>query len=456
MYKDYGRKDGKTMGFSDDFMWGAASAAYQVEGAYLEDGKGAGVWDAMSAGHVDHGENGNTACDHYHHYKEDVAIMKQLGLKSYRFSVSWPRVMPKEGVVNQKGIAFYQNLVKELKQAGIEPLCTLFHWNLPMWIQEKGGLMCEHFPVYYEAYVKVVMEALSDQVQYWMTFNEPQIFVGCGYLAGVMPPYVSGLPNEALGVISRNVMLAHGKGVLAIREYAKQAPKVGMAPTGSCITPASDNPKDIEAARVETYPEDDNVFGNAWWADPIVLGTVPKPLKHILSEEDIRLIHQPLDFYAFNIYNSNNYSEIPGREREAGKVIPTGMGRTMMGWPITPECIYWACRFHYERYGLPLLISENGMANCDFIMRDGKVHDPQRIDYIYRYLANLKKAVNEGIPVIGYQYWSIMDNFEWANGYDKRFGLVYIDYGTQKRIIKDSGYTYAEIIAANGENIESA
>lgn len=443
------------MGFSRDFMWGAASAAYQVEGAYLEDGKGAGVWDALSAGHVAHGENGNKACDHYHHYKEDVAIMKQLGLKSYRFSVSWPRVMPEEGVINQKGISFYQDLVRELRQAGIEPLCTIFHWNLPMWIQEKGGLACVHFPTYYEAYVKVVVEALSDQVQYWMTLNEPQIFVGCGYLAGAMPPYVSGLPNELLGVISRNVMLAHGKGVLAIREYAKQAPKVGMAPTGSCITPVSDSQEDIEAARAATYPEDDNVFGNGWWADPIVLGTVPKPLRHILSQEDIELIHQPLDFYAFNIYNSNNYSDIPGEEMNGSGNIPVGIGRTAMGWPITPECIYWACRFHYERYGLPLLISENGMANGDFIMRDGKVHDPQRIDYIYRYLANLKKAVEEGIPVIGYQYWSIMDNFEWANGYDKRFGLVYIDYETQKRTIKDSGYAYAEIIAANGENIES-
>lgn len=434
------------MGFPENFLWGAASAAHQVEGAYNEDGKGLGVWDAMVDGHVKYNENGKIACDHYHRYKEDVAIMKKLGLKSYRFSVSWPRIMPEEGKINPKGIKFYQDLVQELVNAGIEPLCTIFHWNLPMWIEEKGGLMCEKLPEYFEEYTKVVVEALSDKVKYWMTINEPQVFVGLGYMAGVMPPFVQ-LPDEQLGAISRIVMRAHGKAVLTIRKYAKQKPLVGMAPTGRCYTPAKETPEEIEKARAATYPEDDKVFGNVWWADPIVLGKIPKPLKKILTAEDMELIHQPLDFYAFNIYNSNNYDD--WGEGNNPLVTP-GMPRTATDWPITPECLYWACRFHHERYKLPVLVSENGMANYDFVMLDGKVHDPQRIDYMHRYLACLKRAVEEGIPVLGYQYWSIMDNFEWASGYDKRFGLVYIDYGTQERTIKDSGYEYARIIAENG------
>lgn len=440
------------MSFPENFLWGAASAAHQIEGAYLEDGKGLGVWDAMADGHVLHHENGHTACDHYHRYKEDVAIMKELGLKSYRFSISWPRVMPEEGKVNPKGLAFYENLTEELIKAGIEPICTVFHWNLPMWIEEKGGLLCEKFPEYFAEYTKILAEALSHKIKYWITINEPQLFVGSGYEGGTMPPFVR-LPKELLGVVCRNVMLAHGSGVETLRKYGRQKLLVGMAPTGSCFTPKTEKPEDIEKARKSTYPDECMVFDNNWWADPIVLGRVPAPLEKSISLEDVKRIHQPLDFYAFNIYNSNNYFEMPGQVNP--DIVP-GIPRTACEWPITPECMYWACRFHYERYGLPLLISENGMANYDFIMRDGKVHDPQRIDFIYRYLENLKRAIEEEIPVLGYQYWSILDNFEWNSGYDKRFGLVYVDYSDQKRVIKDSGYEYAKIIASNGEQIKSA
>lgn len=437
------------MGFPENFLWGAASAAFQIEGAYDEDGKGAGIWDAMIDGKVAHGENGKIASDHYHHYKEDVAIMKKLGLKSYRFSVSWPRVIPEEGKINLKGIEFYKSLVEELVSAGIEPICTIFHWNLPMWIEQKGGLMCEKFPEYFSDYTRVLVEALSDKVKYWITINEPQMFVGFGYGLGIVPPFAK-LSGSQIGLVARNVMLAHGKAVKIIRKYGKQHVLVGMAPTGGCRTPENKNSNAIEQARNETYPEDCGVLDNNWWSDPIVLGIVPKTLKNCISEEDLKEINQPLDFYAFNIYNSNNYSEIPGK---INPLVKPGQPRTACEWPITPECMYWACKFHFERYKLPLLVSENGMANYDFEMLDGKVHDPQRIDFIYRYLNFLKKAVEEGIPVIGYQYWSIMDNFEWMSGYDKRFGLVYIDYADQKRIIKDSGYEYARIIASNGETV---
>lgn len=438
------------MAFPEKFLWGAASAAYQIEGAYQEDGKGLNVWDVMADGHVIHNENGNIACDHYHHYKEDIELMKKIGLKSYRFSISWSRIMPEKGIINQAGIDFYNNLVNELTSAGIQPICTIFHWDLPMWIEKKGGYLCSDFPELFAEYTKILVETLSDRVKYWITINEPQLFVGSGYDGGTMPPFVH-LPGEILGLVCRNVMLAHGKGVQTIRKYARQKVQVGMAPTGSCFTPESDCEEDIEKARKATYPEQCMVFDNNWWADPIVLGTIPEPLKNSISESDIKIINQPLDFYAFNIYNSNNYFEFPGQVNSA---VTPGMPRTACEWPITPEAMYWACRFHYERYKLPLLISENGMANYDFVMLDGKVHDPQRIDFIYRYLGELKRAIEEGIPVIGYQYWSIMDNFEWNSGYDKRFGLIYVDYSDQKRIIKDSGYEYAKIIASNGEIIK--
>lgn len=431
--------------FPEGFLWGAASAAVQVEGAACEDGKAPGIWDALSVGHIKHGDTTNISCDHYHRYKEDVALMKEIGLKSYRFSVSWPRVIPAPGQVNKQGLKFYVDLVHELKQAGIEPLCTLFHWNLPMWMYEKGGWENREIADYFASYVEVVVDALSDQVQYWMTINEPQCFIGGGYKSNGAPPYLHEVSQ--LPYITRNVMLAHGRAVQVIRDHAKLPPKIGFAPTGPVFTPLGNSPEEIEAARERSYKQECGPFDNAWWADPIVLGSIPTPLREALTPEDMKIIHQKLDFYAFNIYNSNNYNDGPDK---INQLVYPGQPRTAMGWPITPEVMYWAVRFHYERYGLPILISENGMANYDFIMEDGKVHDPQRMDYIHRHLKALHRAVAEGIPVIGYQYWSILDNFEWSEGYDKRFGLIYVDYPTQRRVLKDSAYDYKEIIHTNG------
>lgn len=434
------------MSFPKDFLWGSASAAYQIEGAYDEDGKAPGIWDALSEGHVKYNENGNTACDHYHRYKEDVAIMKELGMKSYRFSVSWPRVMSAKGVVNEKGLEFYKNLVNELVAAGIEPLVTLFHWNLPMWMYEMGGWRTEQVAEEFAEYTKVVVEALSDKVRYWMTINEPQLFAGTGHVDGNHAPFVK--EPENFNTITRNIMLSHGRAVQTIREYTKQSCKIGMAPTGGCFLPKSDSPEDVEDARYRTY-EGEGPNGNIWWADPIVLGKVPEGLKDTLSEADLAIIHQPLDFYGFNIYTANQYWD-DGKENP---YVYDGQPRTSFDWVIAPRCLYYAPKFHYERYGLPILITENGMANSDFVMLDGKVHDPQRIDFIHRYLRELKRAVDEGVPVIGYQYWSILDNFEWAEGYERRFGLVYVDYRTKERTIKDSAYFYADVIKTNGENL---
>ncbi|MDO4649466.1 MAG: family 1 glycosylhydrolase [Eubacteriales bacterium] len=434
------------MGFSNDFLWGAASAAHQVEGAYNEDGKGLGIWDVLYEGHTNRNENGKVSCDHYHHMKEDVALMKEIGLKSYRFSISWPRVMPEAGMINEKGLEFYSSLVDELVQSGIEPMVTLFHWNLPMWMHEKGGWENEEIVSFFCDYTKAVVEKLSDRVTYWMTLNEPQMFSTLGYVSGEHAPFLQ--KPEMIGAVTRNAMLCHGNAVKIIRALAAKKPKVGMAPTGNGITPLGNKEEDIEFAKALNWSDKTASFGNDWWQDVMILGQVPKALQPVISEEDLKTIVQPLDFCGYNIYQSMNYSGmIPNPN------MYEGVARTAMGWAVTPEIIYWMTKFMYERYQLPILITENGMANCDWKMMDGTVHDPQRTDFIHRYLCELKKAVDEGIPVIGYTYWSFMDNYEWAEGYDKRFGLVYVDYRTQERTLKDSAKFYAEVIANNGENL---
>ena len=400
------------MGFGNDFLWGAASSAHQIEGAYNEDGKSLGIWDALYKGHVENDENAHVSVDHYHHMKEDVALMKEIGLKSYRFSISWPRVIPEQGVVNQKGIDFYNELIDELIAAGIEPMITLFHWNLPMWSHEYGGWKNEQVAKDFADYAKVIAEEFSDRVRFFMTLNETHSFIGGGYVSGVHAPFEK--CGEMLPEITRNVLLAHGMAVQMLRKYAKQPLSIGMAVCGDGITPIEESKDAIEVARKETYDVKRRTASIAWWADPMILGVVPEPLKETVTDEDLKVICQPLDFFGYNVYNSNNYDKVEG---QPSKQHYPGMPRTFMEWPITPEVLYWMPKFHYERYGLPILVTENGMANNDFVMLDGKVHDPQRIDYIHRYLKNLKRAVDEGIPVLGYQYWSIMDNFEWAEGY---------------------------------------
>ena len=436
------------MGFDENFLWGAASAAHQVEGAYLEDGKVLGIWDALYEGHVVRNENAHVSADHYHHMKEDVMLMKKIGLKSYRFSISWPRVITNRGVVNQKGLDFYNQLVDELLKNGIEPLVTLYHWNLPMWSYQYGGWKNEEIVEDFAFYAKVIAEALSDRVRYFITINEPQVFIAGGYVYGIHAPFEQCPESELL--ISRNVMLAHGRAVQTLRQYGKQPLLIGMAPTGSGFTPIGNTPEDIEQAKMGTFSLETRSNSNIWWADPIILGEVPDVLKPAISEEDIKIICQPLDFYGFNVYNSQNYVRPNGPNQPD---IYPGLPRTAMDWPITPEVLYWMPKFFYERYKLPVMITENGMANLDFVMADGEVHDPQRVDYVKRHLQNLKKAIEEGVPVLGYQYWSIMDNFEWAEGFDKRFGLIYVDYRTGERVLKDSAYAYKKIIETNGNEI---
>lgn len=445
-------------GFCKDFLWGAASAAHQIEGAYLEDGKGMGIWDTFEqeTGYIIRNENGNVACDHYHRYREDVAIMKELGLKSYRFSVSWPRVMPEGyGTVNEKGLQFYIDLVNELTEAGIEPMVTLFHWNLPTAIYELGGWENPQVVDWFEQYTDVVTTALGKKVKYWMTFNEPQLFIGAGLNAGVFAPFEK-KSTEALMRISKNVYLAHGKAVRIIRKNCQNS-IVGMAPTGEIVIPRDMNAESIERARKLSFSMKKESFTSSitWWSEPIFFGKIPEDAQAIfgeclpvLTEEEWEIVTEPLDFYGFNIYQG--LEDLDSTE-EYGPYAYPGSPKTSMDWNVTPEVLYWSCRFLYERYGKPIMITENGMSSFDWVSLDGKVHDPNRIDFLHRYLRSIKDAVSEGIPVLGYQYWSIMDNFEWINGYDKRFGLVYVDYRTQKRTIKDSACWYRDVIATNGE-----
>ena len=430
------------MSFPESFLWGAASAATQVEGAWNEDGKCPSIWD-VAGKHIKNGEDCHTACDHYHRYKEDVALMKELGLKSYRFSVSWCRVMPEKGKVNRKGLEFYQNLVKELRAAGIEPMVTLYHWDLPIWAQNEGGWKNRNIVDWYTAYVKAVVDALSDDVMYWMTFNEPIVFIMSSYIQGQNAPFKKDFLH--IKSIIRNYYLAHGRAVKTIRENAKCSPMIGTAMAAGCYVPKDESTAEIEAARKNTFETRNGIFGNALWLDPLILGTVPDFMKRALKPDDLSIIRQPMDFIGLNIYQSMSaaYGEIPVQ----------GTPRTVMGWTMDERVMYWTIRFFHERYQTPLMITENGIANPDWVMGDGKVHDPQRIDFMDRYLSSLKRAVDEGFPVLGYQHWSIMDNFEWTSGYEPRFGLIHVDYATQKRTVKDSGRHYAEIIRTNGANL---
>ena len=433
------------MSFSKDFLWGAASAAAQVEGAYLEDGKCLSIWD-VSDGHIKNGETCHVACDHYHRYREDVALMKELGLKSYRFSVSWCRVMPEEGRINPQGLEFYKNLVKELRAANIEPLCTLYHWDLPLWAQAKGGWKNDRIVDWFLQYAEAVVDALSDQVKYWMTFNEPQMFIMMGYVAGSAAPYLHDIFSFRRHHL-RNFLLAHGKCVKLIREKAKTPPKIGIAMASTTYIPDSETPEGLADAAKKSFETQVGEGSNSLYMDPIALGKASPMMKRYLSAEDLKVISEPMDFVGVNVYQPSN----PMLNKKAYEA--EDHPKTSMGWVVDGRCLYWTVRQYWERYHLPVMVTENGMAAGDTVSADGACHDGERVAFLDEFLSNLKRAADEGIPVLGYQHWSIMDNFEWNEGYTPRFGLIHIDYTTQKRTLKDSALHYAEIIRTNGETL---
>ena len=433
--------------FPNGFLWGAASAAAQIEGAWDADGRTPSIWDVAKPKQIRHGETCHTACDHYRRFREDVALMKAIGLKAYRFSVSWSRVMPEEGKVNEKGLQFYSDLVDELLKNGIEPMVTIFHWDLPLWVYKMGGWKSEGIVTLFAAYTKVVVDALSDRVKWWMTINEPGCFIMNGYLQGVHAPFKR--DYLALSRLTKNCMLASAEGVRTIRKYAKRKPMVGVAFSSGAYVPKDESSEAIEAARFKSVEGGNGLMANRWWMDPMLLGKSVKAYGvYATREKDMARIHEPLDFVGLNIYSSFNYGDWGDTEKP-----PVGVPRNALGWVIDERVMYWNVRFIHERYGLPILITENGVALHDAVSLDGKVHDPARTDYIRRYLKQLKRAIDEGVSVLGYLHWSIMDNFEWAEGYDPRFGLLYTDYATQARIVKDSAWAYKHIIETNGADL---
>ena len=434
------------MGFSKDFLWGAATAAPQIEGGWNEDGRTPSIWDVAPAKKIKNGANCHIACDHYHRWKDDVALMKKMGLKSYRFSISWSRVMPQEGIINQKGLQFYSDLVDELIKNGIEPLVTIFHWDTPVWVYKKGGWLSKKIIPLFAEYTKAVVEKLSDRVTYWMAMNEPQCFIMNGYMQGAHAPFKH--RYLALSKLTRICLLAHAESVNTIRKYAKKPPKVGIAMAAGAFVPKSESNADIEEARRKSFDVGLGVMGNKWWSDPLFKG---QPVSaygvYRTRKKDMPKIKVKMDFVGVNVYQpfqDGSWGNKPADVPEDKK--------TSRGWVIDGRVLYWTIRFFYERYGLPIMVTENGMAANDEQdkVANGAVHDNKRIGFIKEYLASVKRAVNENIPVLGYQYWSLMDNFEWAEGYEPRFGLIHVDYKTGQRTLKDSAYEYKKIIESNG------
>lgn len=388
-------------------------------------------------------------------------MMKEMGLKNYRFSVSWPRLMPDgKGAVNQKGVDFYNRLIDELLKNDIRPFMTLFHWDYPSALQTLGAWENPDSVKWFADYAELIAKQYGDRVKDFITLNEPQCFIGLGYGMGEHAPGYK-LPLSSTVPMAHHVLMSHGEAVKVLRANVKDC-RVGYAPCGDARIPASNSPEDIEAARKAYFdvpPAQYWYWNVSWWSDPVFFGKYPEEGAHLLKylpkgwENDMAGICQPLDFYCQNIYSGREVraaANAQGYEETPHKV---GRPRTAIGWPVTPDALYWGPRFLYERYKTPFIISENGMSCHDAESLDGAVHDPNRQDYMHRYLLAYKKAAEDGVDARGYFAWSLMDNYEWAYGYSERFGLVHVDYETQKRIVKDSAKWYKTVMESNGENL---
>jgi beta-glucosidase len=447
-------------GFPKDFVWGVATSAFQIEGATREHGRGASVWDVASQqpGVIWNGQNADTACDHYHRYKKDVALMKAMGLKAYRMSVAWPRILPEGfGRVNSKGLDFYDLLTDELLAAGITPYVTLFHWDLPYELFQIGGWINKLSSDWFAEYVGLVAKKISDRVHNWITISEPQCFLNSPFQVG-RPTMGNVLNFKEILQAAHHVLLAHGKAVQTIRSFTKGQSSIGISPAGIVKVPATASAADIAAARSAMFTiTEKSVWLNSWLMDPIYLGKYPEEGLELFADDfpvinyhDLEIINQPLDFFSVNNYHGELYGQ--GSDgRPVAVSHKTSVPLTAAKFWVLPEALYWGPKFYWERYQLPLVITENGLSNPDWVHLDGQVHDPQRIDYMTRNLRALHRAMAEGVEVQGYFPWTLMDNFEWREGYKERYGLIYIDFTTQQRILKDSAHWYKRVIATNGE-----
>jgi len=435
--------------FPADFVWGVATSAYQIEGAHDVDGRRPSIWDTFcqQPGAIDGGDSGDVACDHYHRWQEDLDLVQQLGADAYRFSVAWPRVIPTgTGAVNQKGLDFYDALVDGLLARGITPFVTLYHWDLPQDLQDKGGWPLRETAYAFAEYAAVVAGALGDRVANWMTMNEPLCSAWLGHLEGVMAP---GIKDIAAAVpASFHLHLGHGLGVQAVRSAAKLVPSIGIVNNLSPVSPASDRAEDIAAARRG------DGHTNRWWLDPIHGRGYPQDMVEVYGVEppirgnDLDVIAQPLDCLGVNYYfrevaQDNPTGVVPG----VSAVRVPGALETAMGWEVYPQGLEDILVRVADDYGPEkIFITENGSAWADEPDSDGVVDDVERVQYLESHVGACAAARRRGAPIAGYFAWSLIDNFEWAYGYDKRFGLVRVDYGTQQRTIKTSGRRYTDMI----------
>jgi beta-glucosidase len=452
----------ETCTFPADFVWGAATAAYQVEGASNEEGRGPSIWDVFCRrpGAVFEGHSGDLACDHYHRYRDDIALMRALGLAAYRFSVSWSRVLPEgRGPVNPAGLAFYDRLVDALLKAGIQPFCTVFHWDLPHALQQRGGFLNRDMADWFADYTTVLGQRLGDRVKLWVTQNEPQCYIGFGYGSGTHAPGLRLDLSDTL-TAAHNSLRAQGKAVRALRSTVPGA-RIGYVLAAQLARPASASPADLEAARAATFAVRDHTHtNNSWWTDAVIFGHYPEDGLRLFGHEmplfpssDWSDLQQPPDFLGLNIYRAETWrAGVDGQPEQLP--VPPGYPRSGVDWqPMTPDALYYGPRFFHERYGLPLWITENGLSTRDQLFLDGKVHDPQRIDYMHRNLLELRRAMHDGARVEGYLAWSLLDNFEWADGYKQRFGMIYVDYQSLRRVPKDSYHWYKQVIATRGASL---
>jgi beta-glucosidase len=459
--------------FPEGFLWGTATASYQIEGAAFEDGRIPSIWDTFSRtpGKVLNGDTGDIACDHYHRVDADLDLLAELGVEAYRFSIAWPRVITADGAVNDKGVAFYKNLVAGLKARNIKPVVTLYHWDLPQHLEDNGGWVVRSTVDAFEAYVKVVVDALGADVYQWITLNEPWCATWLGYAIGVHAPGLTDLGKAVAA--HHHMMLGHGRAVNAIKAVVPAA-QVGITLNLAALRPMSDNEEDMAAYR----RFDGNQ--NRIYLDPLFKGSYPQDmLDHyapqspgfsVIQDGDLEVIAAPCDFLGINFYSpgmiggkgredvarSMGYNIFPGEPNpfgdDMGGIGPSNPRHktTAMGWEIDARGLNeLLTRVSNEYTKLPIVITENGMACHDYVNQQGQVHDADRIEYINQHLSACLDALDAGVNLAGYFVWSFMDNYEWALGYGRRFGVTWVDFDTQRRIPKDSFYWYQNVIRTN-------
>ncbi|MEU0660383.1 GH1 family beta-glucosidase [Streptomyces lavendulocolor] len=448
--------------FPARFRWGTATAAYQIEGAADEDGRTPSIWDTFSRtpGKVRNGDTGDIAADHYHRMAEDVALMKDLGVTDYRFSVAWPRVQPTgRGPAVQKGLDFYRRLTDELLSADIRPVLTLYHWDLPQELEDAGGWPHRETAERFAEYAGLVADALGDRVPTWTTLNEPWCAAFLGYASGVHAP---GRTDAAASLrAAHHLNLAHGRAVQVLRAALPASAEVSLTLNLHAVRPLSDSAGDREAARRI------DALGNRVFLDPVFHGRLPADLVEdtaaltdwsFVRDGDLEVTSAPVDSLGINYYSptvvaagtSETPSPWPGAERHV-RFVPAPGPRTAMDWPVDPEGLYGLLtRLRDELPGTPLMVTENGAAYDDYADPSGEVHDPERVAYLDGHLAAVHRALADGVDVRGYFLWSLLDNFEWAYGYGKRFGIVHVDFASQRRTPKDSARWYADVIARGG------